>query len=62
MQAPLAEAIKKAGSQTKLAKMLGLHRSNITQWIRRKKVPSTHAIAIERMFQIPANSFNNPFL
>ncbi len=56
--AALREAIEMAGSQTKLAVVLGIHKSNISQWVRRGRVPSKHAIEMQRHFGIVAMRFN----
>ena len=56
--AALREAIEMAGSQTKLAMMLGIHKSNISQWVRRNHVPYVHAIEMQRHFGIVAMRFN----
>lgn len=50
------QAIKKAGSQSALARLLGIGRSNISHWKRLGFVPAIHALRIEEMFGISARS------
>jgi DNA-binding transcriptional regulator YdaS (Cro superfamily) len=47
---PLEDAINKIGTQTKLAKLIGVRQSNISNWLYRdKKIPAEHVLAIEKV-------------
>lgn len=56
----LQQAIKLAGNQSTLAKILNIGRSNISHWKRERAVPAQHALEIERLFGIDAQDFNRP--
>lgn len=56
MKNPINEAISKAGSQTRLAGLLKIHKSNISHWKRLGTVPAIHALRIEELFGISARS------
>ncbi len=47
-------SIDKAGSQNKLAKLVGVQQCNVSKWLHRdKKVPLEKAIKIEKVLGIP---------
>jgi DNA-binding transcriptional regulator YdaS (Cro superfamily) len=50
MNAGLKEAIERAGSQVKLAKLLGISHQALNQW---EDVPVHHIVAIERATGVP---------
>ena len=50
-------AIEKAGSQKDLAAALGVHKSAVSQWIRRNRVPMEQAVKIQGLYGIDAESF-----
>jgi DNA-binding transcriptional regulator YdaS (Cro superfamily) len=50
-------AIQKAGSQKDLAAALGVHKSAVSQWIRRKRVPAEQAVKIQALYGIDAAAF-----
>jgi DNA-binding transcriptional regulator YdaS (Cro superfamily) len=50
-------AIEKAGSQQGLAAALGIHKSAVSQWIRRNRVPAVHAIKMQELYGIDAAAF-----
>lgn len=52
----LRKAIQMAGSQTELAKILGIGKSNVSKWVTFGRVPAAQAIQIEQVFGIPARS------
>lgn len=51
-QTPLERAIKAAGSATRLAALLGVHKSTITDW-KQGGVPAERAVQIERATGVP---------
>jgi len=53
----LKTAIEKAGSQQNLAAALGVHKSAVSQWIKRGRVPAVHAIKMQELYGIDAGSF-----
>jgi DNA-binding transcriptional regulator YdaS (Cro superfamily) len=53
----LEMAIKAAGSQKELATALGLHKSAVSQWIRRNRVPADHALKMQEVYGIDAALF-----
>lgn len=52
----LRKAIRMAGSQSDLALILGIGKSNVSKWIRLGRVPAAQAIQIEQIFGVPARS------
>ena len=44
----IEQAIRAAGSQTRLAEVLGCSQQNISSWLRRGYVPPRQALAIEQ--------------
>jgi DNA-binding transcriptional regulator YdaS (Cro superfamily) len=46
----LEEAINKAGSATKLAKILGLGVANVSQWKKRGSLPAKHIPKLQEAF------------
>lgn len=48
-ESPLLEAIRRAGSQSELARKIGVRQQNIWDWINKGKrqVPAEYAMAIE---------------
>ena len=50
-------AIEKAGSQQNLAAALGVHKSAVSQWIRRNRVPMEQAVKIQGLYGIDAEAF-----
>lgn len=44
----LKQAIEVAGSQTKLARVIGATQGHVSQWLRRGKVPADKVLLIER--------------
>ena len=56
----LLEAINLAGNRLKLAQVLGIDNTNITQWVKRKKVPSRHAIKMQELYGIEISRFAWP--
>jgi DNA-binding transcriptional regulator YdaS (Cro superfamily) len=44
----LREAIRIAGSQTKLARAIDVTQGHVSQWLRRGKVPAEKVLLIER--------------
>lgn len=53
----LKVAIDKAGSQQNLAAALGVHKSAVSQWIRRRRVPAKQAIKMQELYGIDASAF-----
>lgn len=49
----LRQAIEVAGSQTKLARVIGATQGHVSQWLRRGKVPADKVLLIERATGIP---------
>jgi DNA-binding transcriptional regulator YdaS (Cro superfamily) len=49
----IQDAITKAGSQAKLARLLDTTPQTVNSWIARKRVPLERAIQIERVLGIP---------
>ena len=45
----LNEIVEHFGSQSELARALGIDRANVSMWIANHAVPSIHAINIERL-------------
>jgi len=45
----LNEIVEHFGSQSELARALGIDRANVSMWIANRTVPSVHAINIERL-------------
>jgi DNA-binding transcriptional regulator YdaS (Cro superfamily) len=43
------DIIEHFGSQSQLARQLGIDRANVSMWIANKAIPSAHAINIERL-------------
>jgi DNA-binding transcriptional regulator YdaS (Cro superfamily) len=50
-------AIEAAGSQSELARLLGVGPSNVSKWMAWNRVPASQAIKIEFLYGIPASSF-----
>ena len=59
MKNPINEAISKAGSQTKLAGLLKIHKSNISHWVKSNHVPYKHRLLIEKKLGVNANKFES---
>lgn len=47
----LEEAIQKAGSATKLAKILGIGVANVSQWKKKGTLPAKHIPKLSKEFQ-----------
>ena len=45
----LDEIVAHFGSQSELARVLGIDRANVSMWMKDKAMPSVHAINIERL-------------
>lgn len=56
------EAISKAGSQVRLAELLGVKQQIISVWLHRKWVPTARAVEIEIQLGIPRARLINPRL
>ncbi|WP_198116905.1 Cro/CI family transcriptional regulator [Massilia rhizosphaerae] len=56
----IALAVKKAGTQEKLAKNLGVSQQAISQWIEQGWVPLRRAAQIEQCFSIPRTRLVDP--
>lgn len=49
----LEEAINKAGSATKLAKILGIGVANVSQWKKKGTLPAKHIPKLTEAFDTP---------
>lgn len=58
----IEEAIYAAGSQTKLAKMLGCTQQNVGFWLRQGYCPAERVIEVEQATGIPRARLINPKL
>ncbi len=56
----VAEAVKAAGSQEKLAEKLGVSQQAVSIWLRRGWVPLRRAQEIEALFGVPRGRLINP--
>lgn len=50
--AALSEAVVMCGSKSELARRLGIHRGNVSEWFRNGGVPPAYAIRINKMLGI----------
>ena len=50
-------AVERAGNQNKLAEALGVHKSTISQWFRRSRVPTAQAAKIKDLYGIDVALF-----
>ena len=58
----IEQAIRAAGSQAKLAKLLGCSQQNISSWLKREYCPVVHAVAIENVTGISRSLLVDPRL
>jgi DNA-binding transcriptional regulator YdaS (Cro superfamily) len=56
----IATAVMRAGTQEKLAQLLGVSQQAISHWVEKGWVPLQRAVEIERHFAIPRVSLVNP--
>jgi len=50
-----------AGSQTQLAKVLGLSKTTVNKWVRQGYVPDERVKEIHKIYKIPSARLCNPF-
>lgn len=58
----IAEAVKMAGSQQKLAEALGTTQQHISKWVTRGFVPTTRVVEIEALYGIARQRLIDPRL
>ncbi len=58
----IEEAIYAAGSQTKLAKILGCSQQNVGFWLRQGYCPAERVIEVEQATGVPRERLINPKL
>jgi DNA-binding transcriptional regulator YdaS (Cro superfamily) len=55
-------AVRLAGSQVELGKLLGCTQQNVSTWVKQGWVPTDHLVAIEAQLGVPRRALINPRL
>ena len=56
----IARAVAEAGSQRRLAQVLGVSQAEIWRWVKRGWAPARHVVAIEATYGVPRRDLLRP--